>query len=144
MAWAFQKDSELLPIFNHYLKKMQETGIIERLRQTYMGNSNGDTDTSNIHEEYIQVLGYEDVLFPFLALLAGLCVAFIQLGIEIATKCKNKSSAHKEQSNEDVYPTERTKEIIDDIYDNLIKHHSKPEDVNFLLKMRLFSGRHDT
>lgn len=123
---------------------MQETGIIEKLRQTYIGNSNGDTDTSNIHDEYIQVLGYEDVLFPFLALLAGLCVAFIQLGIEIAVKCKDNRSARKEQSNEDVYPSESTKEIINDIYDNLITHHSKPDDTNFLLKMRLFSGRHDT
>ena len=91
---------------------MQQTGIIDRLRQTYIGDCNGDTDTSNIHEEYIQVLGYEDVLFPFLALLAGLCVALIQLGIEIAVICKDKRSARKEQSNEDVYTSERTKEII--------------------------------
>ena len=33
------------------------------------------------------VLGYDDLAFPFLALLTGICVAFIQLGIETVKKC---------------------------------------------------------
>ena len=33
LAWGFQKDSELIGIFNYHLHKMHEAGVIDRLRQ---------------------------------------------------------------------------------------------------------------
>ena len=33
LAWGFQKDSELIGIFNYHLHKMHEAGMVDRLRQ---------------------------------------------------------------------------------------------------------------
>lgn len=79
MAWAFQKESELLPVFNYYLHQMQERGIMDKLRREIVRKHKnaGETQVPDVI-----VLGYEDLAFPFLALLTGICVAFIQLGIE--------------------------------------------------------------
>ena len=54
-----------------------------------MHNHNGDTGASKIQD--LEGLGYESVVLPFLALLTGLCVAFMQLGIETVIICKTKS-----------------------------------------------------
>ena len=113
MAWAFQKESELLNIFNYYLEKMQQSGVIDRLRQKFIGDHNRDTGALNI--QALQGLGYANVVFPFLALLTGLCAAFMQLGIETVTICKKKCFAYQEHSNEDESTPEGAREIIDDM-----------------------------
>ena len=100
MAWAFQKESELLPIFNNYLDKMQQTGVIDRLRQHFIGDRNGDTGASKIQN--LQGLGYDSVVLPFLTLLIGLCVAFMQLGTETAiTRKKGRSGNEEIESTSD-------------------------------------------
>ena len=116
MAWAFQRESELLPIFKYYLDKMKQTGVINRLRQKFIGNI-GDTGTSKIQD--LQGLGYDSVVLPFLTLLIGLCVAFMQLGIETAIICKKKCSEDEKLSREDNSTSEEAKEIIDEIIESL-------------------------
>ena len=138
MAWAFQRESELLPIFKYYHDKMKQTGVIDRLRQKLKGNHIGDTGASNIQD--LQGLGYDSVVLPFLVLLTGLCVAFMQLGIETVIICKNKYLADQEHSNEDDFTSEEAKEIIDDIYDLLLENHRKLEDIKFLSKIRMLSS----
>ena len=81
LAWAFQKGSELLPVFNYYLHKMHQTGLMDRLLQKSIGNSKMNTDATKVRDA--NVLGYLDVAFPFLALLIGLLVACMLLGTEI-------------------------------------------------------------
>ena len=141
MAWAFQRESELVPIFKYYLAKMQQTGVIDRLRQKCMHNHNGDTGASKIQD--LEGLGYESVVLPFLALLTGLCVAFMQLGIETVIICKKKYLADQEHSNEDFATSGEAKDIIDDIYDLLLENHCKLEDIKFLSKMRMLSTNPD-
>ena len=141
MAWAFQRESELVPIFKYYLAKMQQTGVIDRLRQKCMHNHNGDTGASKIQD--LEGLGYESVVLPFLALLTGLCVAFMQLGIETVLICKKKYLADQEHSNEDFATSGEAKDIIDDIYDVLLENHCKLEDIKFLSKMRMLSTNPD-
>ena len=136
MAWAFQRESELVPIFKYYLAKMQQSGVIDRLRQKYI-DRNGDTGASKIQD--LQGLGYESVVLPFLALLTGLCVAFMQLGIETVIICKKKYLADQEHSNEDFAISGEAKDIIDDIYDLLLENHCKLEDIKFLSKTRMLS-----
>ena len=76
---------------------MQQSGVIDRLQQKFVGDSNGETDAVEMQD--INGLGYEKVAFPFLALLTGLCVAFMQLGFETAITCKKKwNSCHKKVS----------------------------------------------
>ena len=121
---------------------MQQTGVIDRLRQHFIGDRNGDTGASKIQN--LQGLGYDSVVLPFLALLTGLCVAFMQLGIETVIICKKKCLADQEHSNEDDSTSEEAKEIIDDIYDLLLENHCKLEYIKFLSKMRMLYNNPDT
>ena len=62
----FQKDSEYTEIFSHQLRKMDENGINHRLALKWMPK----IDESSSVEPALS-LGYDNVLLPFLALLAG-------------------------------------------------------------------------
>ena len=117
---------------------MQQTGVIDRLKQTFLGNHNGITGSSKIQE--LQGLGYDTVIFPFLALLIGLCAALFQLGIEAMTSiCKEKGSKYEEQSKEDDSTSKEEREMIDEINDLLLENHRKLGGKKFLTKMKMLS-----
>ena len=121
MAWAFQKDSELVGMFNHHIHKMKMTGNIDRLWQVIDRKQKMNKDTRNMKREH-QALGYENVFFPFLVLLNGLCVAFLQVSLEVVPFCKKNSedvnlNIHEESTNE-------AKEIIKELYGLLQEKHS--------------------
>ena len=86
LCWAFQKDSELAEVFNYHLQKMRETGTMSYMRQQF--NFNKKKDAGKVQDAH--VLGFENVAFPFLALLTGVFLAFIQVGIEFVMCCKKK------------------------------------------------------
>ena len=137
LAWAFQTDSELLPMFNYYLGKLHQTGVIDRLTPNSIGDHKTDIDASNVQD--INGLDYEDLAFPFLALLIGLCVAFMQLGIETAIICKKKCSEDEELSRVDNSTSEEAKEIIEDINNLLLENHCDLGGIQFLTKIRMLS-----
>ena len=68
MAWAFQKNSELVECFNYHLQKMIEAGILDQLYSVYVDvkittelDKEGDTMS----------LGYMNAAFPSLVLMGG-------------------------------------------------------------------------
>ena len=65
---------------------MTETGVINKLRRD-AERGEGEGDRAMLALDNVVVLGYENVAFPFLALLSGLALAFIQLGVEIINIC---------------------------------------------------------
>lgn len=138
MAWAFQKESELLQIFNYYLDKLQQSGVIDRLRKKFIGDSSQNTDASKMQN--IIELSLEDVSFPFVALLTGLCVAFMQLAMETMLICKNKCTHEEEKSHQDDEITsEEAKKIIEDIHDLLSENHLKLGGKKFLSQVKIMS-----
>ena len=141
LAWAFQRDSQLLPIFNYHLQKLHENGFLDRMYHQIIGDNNRNTDDSKIQS--ISGLSYENVTLPFLALLTGLGVALLVLGIETAIICKKKCLPDKDQWNEDEPILDMPKEIIDDIHNILIEKHCNLEDIEFLSKIRMSLARHD-
>ena len=71
-AFAFQKGSEFLHLFNHFLKKMMEAGIIFKI--------NKDMSKRKIIDYEVEpavTLGFENLAFPFLVLLGGLSLAVV-------------------------------------------------------------------
>ena len=134
MAWAFQRQSELLPLFNHHIHLMKQSGIIDRLRQKYLDEKNLVTSQTIVDTN---VLGYDNVMFPFLALLIGLCVALLQLGIETLAIFKKEPSNDGEQFQQ--HNCAEAKDVIDDIYNLLLENHEKLGGMKFLSQMRLFS-----
>ena len=117
MAWAFQINSELLPIFNHYLGKMEQAGIIDRLRHKYLGDKGMDTANSKNQVNDIDDigLGYGSVVIPFSILLAGLCWALLQLGIESLPFFNMKCFDERKHPNEVELNGMKADDIIDEI-----------------------------
>ena len=113
---------------------MKQSGIIERLRQKYLDDKNFVTSETIVDTN---VLGYENVMFPFLALLTGVCVALLQLGIEVLAIFKKEPSNDGEQSKE--HNCAEAKDVIDDIYSLLLENHEKLGGMKFLSQMRLHS-----
>ena len=113
---------------------MQQNGVINILRQRFIGDLNRDASASKIED--LQGLGYDRVVLPFLALLIGVCAALLQLVIEILTICKMKCSNDEEQSKEDNSTSEEAKEMIYDINNLLLDHHHELGGMKFLSKIR--------
>ena len=67
---------------------MQATGIIDRYMNEMERKQNMNKDITKIQN--VNVVGFENLAFPFLALLTGLLAALLQLGIEVAVFCKKK------------------------------------------------------
>ena len=126
----------MIPIFNHHLYKMKQTGVIDRLRQNALGDDDIDATTSKTLVD-TNGLGYENVLFPFIAFLTGVSVAVLLLGIEKAANFLKKCTKEEQQLNED--KLEEAQDIIDDIYDLLMKNHGKLGGTKFLSQIRKFS-----
>ena len=140
-AWAFQKDSELLSIMNYHLVKLRQTGILDELQRRFIRNCNSSRNVLDVSDKYEDEdvgLGYENVKFPFLALLTGLCLALLQAGFESMVLIKRKCMQEEEKLKEDESSSEDEKDIIDDIHSLLLENHSKLGEKAFLSKVRTF------
>ena len=142
-SWAFQKDSELLSIINYHLVKLREVGILQKLDQRFIHNCNSTRDVFDVSDKYKHEhgpvgLSYEEVNFPFLALLTGLCLALLLAGFERMVHSKMKCMQDEEILKEDESTSEDEKDIIDDIYSLLLENHSKLGGKKFLSKVKTF------
>ena len=133
MAWAFPRESELLPLFNYHLYKMKQSGIIDRLQQKFLDEHNSNTVLSQTMVAS-NSLGYKNVMLPFLAILTGMCVALLQLGIEVLAMTKKDHLSDELQSEKDM--SEEAKEIIDDIHTILLENYDKLGGIKFLSRLR--------
>ena len=87
-GWAFQKDSELVEMFNHHTQKMKERGTLSWLRQDIVQNFDKEKDASKVNDAH--VLAFEKVAFPFLALLTGILLSFVQIASEFLTSYRKQ------------------------------------------------------
>ena len=80
-AYAFQKGSELVFMFNHFLKKMHESGVIDKMNRDWSLREEIEFDV-----EPAVTLGYKNVVFPFIILVSGLIfscgVTFFESGFK--------------------------------------------------------------
>ncbi len=87
-ALGFPKNSEFLQLFNYHLSKLMESGIIESMQKTHFPKAL----PVDLNPSEALVLGYENVLFPFLILIFGLSVSIFCSCFEI---CGNKAKSDK-------------------------------------------------
>ena len=125
---------------------MKQTGITDRLQQKLLGESNIHWSTSKTRVQDITQTGlrYEDVMFPFLALLTGIFMALLLLGLETAVKCKKKYSDDGDQYEEDESRSQKAEDIIDDIHVLLMANHNELGGIKFLDKIRMLSSLQDS
>ena len=82
-GFAIQKDSEFLQIFNHYILKVLESGVYQRIEHNYLIYVN----TREIFEmDEPQPLGFNNVMFCFISLGFGICISVIKVMMEVTTK----------------------------------------------------------
>ena len=82
-AFALQKDSEFLQLFNHHILRQYETGIIRRRRRIM----NTDLFTNeNYGMTEPQPLGTKNVMFCFICLAVGICLGIAIFLIELLRK----------------------------------------------------------
>ena len=78
-SYALPKHSELIGLFNHHLGKLKEAGVMHNIRQRWFGAKLAMTKREQEEDESrgAEVLGYENVAFPFIAVFTGLGMAMI-------------------------------------------------------------------
>ena len=83
-AYGLQKDSEFLDLLNHYILKEIEHGIISRTKRRY-------SMALYVKEQFGMAeprpLGYENVIFAFACLGAGVVAAMLIAVVEFLVKC---------------------------------------------------------
>ena len=95
-----------------------------------MRNFNKKKDTTRAQEA--DVLGFENLVFPFLTLFVGIVSAFAQLAIEMIMFCKRSCKNKTNILSND----EKSRKIIEEISNLLQKHATKPKDENLLAQIR--------
>ena len=79
-AYAFQKDSPYLPIFNHYIKEMQEKGVMDQILEKYAPAPQICPALTGV------ALGFESCFTAFLVLISGAVLGIILLIVELCAK----------------------------------------------------------
>ena len=135
LAWAFQKDSELVGVFNYHIHRMMVTGNIDRFWQVIDRQRKENKDAAKMLTE-IRALGYEDVSLPFLALLTGLFAAFLLLLIEILTPSNRKGLKGAYQYNDEDFSSSEAREIIEETYGLLLENQSILKETKIISKIK--------
>ena len=83
-AWGITKNSEFAGLLNHWLQKIDETGVKEGLwkRWTFIGGEDFGVEEATS-------LGFENITFPFLFVVAGSVGASIFLVFELCIARRN-------------------------------------------------------
>ena len=79
-AYGFQKDSPYLPIFNHYIKAMQEKGSLDQILEKYAPATQFCPDLTG------KALGFNSCISAFLVLVGGAAIGLILLAIELCSR----------------------------------------------------------
>ena len=106
-AYALQKDSPFLGIFNHYLRELNEKGSLKQILNKYESKEQDCLDMSG------QPLGFDSCFTAFLALMGGLMIGLILMILEYVSGHKNPILFWRRTSNETLDP-EQTKKYESD------------------------------
>ena len=84
VAFGFQKDSEFRQLFDHHLFKMEQSGLLDKIKTKPKPHESKITSALS--------LGYNNVMFPFVILLSGFGLALACILIEKAKMnlCRRK------------------------------------------------------
>ena len=89
VGFGLQKDSEFLPLFNHYILKGRESGILDRLFKFHHTNM-FTKELFGIIEP--QPLSYSNIIFLFICLGLGISSSLILAGVEMVVTKRSKMS----------------------------------------------------
>ena len=79
-GFAFQTNSPYLQLFNYYINRLRENGILERASKAFEPEPQECPDIRG------KALGFENCSGAFLVMMIGFGIAILTLGIETAIK----------------------------------------------------------
>ncbi len=86
LAFAFQKDSEIKDIFDYYIIKFKQSGLMEGLQNKWFYEDKPNDMSNRIFQEEPIHLGYENLFFPMLVMLVGTTTCMVLLLYEVMSK----------------------------------------------------------
>ena len=113
---------------------MGETGTLSRLREEIKRNFHRKKDAGIVQDA--NVVGFENVAFPFLALLIGISLAFVQLGLEFVMFFKKNCACNPNPEDANMTEDDESRQIIKKVSELLQKNSSKPKDMKLLSQIR--------
>ena len=102
LSFAFPKDSELVDVFNNFLLKLRETGVLAQIHHRWGTEANSNLRGS-AHDS-ATTLGFENLSFPFAGLATGIVLGIAITVAETLASCQSnmltrKSKAHSSTSD---------------------------------------------
>ena len=89
LSFAFPKGSEFVDLFNSFLVKLRQSGILTKINQKWAPVSNSK-EVMNTPESGT-ILGFENLSFPFNLLATGIIIGATVALVEKINSCKNDS-----------------------------------------------------
>ena len=72
LAFPLQKDSEFRNIFNYYLVKTIQSGLLKKLSEKWVDKDRPEDWSHRIFQEEAKSLGYDNIVFPMVVMLVGM------------------------------------------------------------------------
>ncbi len=82
LAFGLQKDSEFKDILNYHINKLRQAGILKLLVHQWIKQEKPDDWSHRIFQDNAMPLGYENLFFPTMILLAGVSFGMFVLFVE--------------------------------------------------------------
>ncbi len=86
LAFAFQRDSEIRQLFDYYVIKFKQSGLMEELQDKWFYDNKPSDMSSRFFQEDPIHLGFENLFFPMLIMLVGTKACLLLLLFEITSK----------------------------------------------------------
>ena len=90
LAFAFRKNSDFADLFSYHLVKLFQTGTVDKVSHRWMGGDRPGDWSGRIFQEVPSVLGYENLFFPIIVIIAGTVSALLLLLLENLILCKGR------------------------------------------------------
>ncbi len=95
LAFGFQKDSQIKEIFDYYIIKFKQSGMMAELQDRWFYEDKPKDLSSRIFQEEPIHLGYENLFFPMLVMLVGTTGCMILLLYEVLSKSERLTNILK-------------------------------------------------
>jgi hypothetical protein len=83
LAFAFQKNSEIKPLFDYSIIKLMQSGVRKELAFKWLSEYKPNDMSHRIFIEESLALGYEHLFFPTLVMLVGFLIGLALFGMEL-------------------------------------------------------------
>ncbi len=97
LGLALQRNSELRRALDHHVIRMKETGVFEQLERKWLEERRPPDWSHRIFQEDVGALGYENLFFPALVMIAGVACGLAVVFLEFAHRRLEKRAKRRKR-----------------------------------------------